>query len=82
MLAQAHRDILRFEEDHPENTGTKKDLILFEFGLTSAQYHSRLRFLSTQQDAVAAFPMVCKRIQRQVRRRSAQREMLLELGAS
>jgi hypothetical protein len=82
MLSRQNRELLQFEEDHPSNTGKKKDLILFAFAMSAPQYYARLRYLATQQDAVEAFPMVCKRLQRQMRTRALQREALLDLTAS
>jgi hypothetical protein len=81
LTEDAHR-FLAFEEAHPAPTGKKADLILFTFGISRTEYYQRLRYLSTQPDAVEAFPMVCKRVQRSMRQRTAQRLTLLDLTAA
>jgi hypothetical protein len=81
MLTSADVDILEFEETHPGHTGTKGEAIRQTFGLTSGRYYARLRRLTREQDAVAAYPQLCARVQRQTERGQAERAFLTRLAA-
>jgi hypothetical protein len=74
-------EILEFEETHPRHTGVKAEIIRETFGLTSARYYARLRRLTRMQDAVAGYPQLCARVQRQTERGQAERAQLTRWAA-
>jgi succinate dehydrogenase/fumarate reductase flavoprotein subunit len=73
--------ILEFEELHPRHSGFKADAIREAFGLTSARYYARLRRLTRLQEAVARYPQLCARVQRQTERGQAERAQLTRWAA-
>jgi hypothetical protein len=81
MLTPIDVEILDFEETHPRHTGFKAEAIRETFGLTSARYYARLRRLTREQDAVAAHPQLCARIQRSTERAQAERAQLTRWAA-
>lgn len=81
MLTIDDIEILEFEETHPRHTGVKAEIIRETFGLTPARYYARLRRLTRMQDAVARYPQLCGRVQRQTERGQAERAQLTRLAA-
>lgn len=81
MLTATDVEILVFEETHPRHTGLKAEEIRQTFGLPSGRYYARLRRLTREQDAVADYPQVCARVQRQTERGQAERALLTRLAA-
>ena len=81
MLTPIDIEVLAFEETHPRHTGLKAEAIRETFGLTSARYYARLRRLTREQEAVAAYPQLCARIQRSTERAQAERAQLTRWAA-
>lgn len=81
MLTQDEIDLLTFEENHPQHSGLKAELIRTTFGLPSARYYPRLRRLTREQDAIARFPLLCARVQRLSERGRAERAELTRLAS-
>jgi hypothetical protein len=81
MLTSEDVALLDFEEAHPRHTGQKAEAIRQTFELTSTRYYARLRRLTRQQDAVAGYPQLCARVQRQTARGQAERALLTRMAA-
>jgi hypothetical protein len=65
--------LLRFEELHPRNDGAKHEAMRRQLGLTPVRYQQRLLQVVRAADAVAAFPLVVHRVERQTARAAAAR---------
>jgi len=63
-MNDADRALLDFESTHPRNDRSKEAAISTTFGHSWVRYQQRLLRLSTDQEAVAAYPMECARAQR------------------
>ncbi len=81
VLTIDETQILEFEETHPRHNGVKAEAVREAFGLTSARYYARLRRLTRQADAVARYPQLCARVQRQTERGQAERAQLTRWAA-
>lgn len=62
------RALLDFEEAHPRNTNRKEALVSEQFGIPLARYYQRLLTLLKEQEVVAAYPQLAKRIKTRQRR--------------
>lgn len=58
------RALLEFESTHPRNDRSKEAAIRDTFGYSWVRYQQKVHALVTTQAAVAAYPMVCARVQR------------------
>lgn len=56
--------LLEFESAHPRNDRRKEAAIRDTFGYSWVRYQQKMHALVTTQAAVAAYPMVCARVQR------------------
>lgn len=81
VLQNDEIEVLEFEETHPRHTGLKTEAIRQTFGLTSARFYARLRRLTRMPDAVARYPQLCARVQRQTERGQAERAHLTRWAA-
>lgn len=72
-LTDAQHTLLQFEESRPRHSAAKAGAILATFQLTPARYYQQLFALVVSPDAVAAYPQLAARVQRQQRQRATQR---------
>ena len=72
-LSPRDRVILAFEERVWAHDGAKVDAIRTSFGMTPTTYYHHVLRIAGLPAAVAEFPMLTKRIQRQVREAAAAR---------
>jgi len=72
-LSERDRAILQFEARSWPHQGRKEAAILETFGLTSARYHQLLLKVIAKPEALAAEPVLVKRLQRLVARRAQAR---------
>lgn len=72
-LTPRDRVILTFEERVWAHDGAKIDAIATTFGMTPTVYYQHVLRIVALPAAVAEFPMLTKRIQRQVREATAAR---------
>ncbi|WP_058725262.1 DUF3263 domain-containing protein [Curtobacterium luteum] len=63
-LTSEARNLLEFESAQPRNDRRKEAAIRDTFGYSWVRYQQKLHALVTTQAAVAAYPMVCARVQR------------------
>ncbi|GAB3410288.1 hypothetical protein GCM10027515_30440 [Schumannella luteola] len=63
-LTDAERRVLDFERDWIGRGGAKEAAIRSELGLTSARYHQLLHSAIDRPDALAADPLLVRRLQR------------------
>lgn len=73
LITDIDRAILEFESTYPRNDRSKEAAIMDSFGFNWVHYHRRLMQLTHDQDAVAAYPMVCARVVRVSRRNGLRR---------
>lgn len=64
-LSARDREILAFERQSWRYAGAKEQEIREFFGLTTTQYHQRLNQLLDSEAALAADPLLVKRLRRQ-----------------
>ena len=71
-LSESERAMLAFEREWWNNPASKESLVKQRFGMTNTQYHQVLNKLIDTPAALAADPMLVKRLQRRrsLRRRS------------
>ncbi|WIE54195.1 DUF3263 domain-containing protein [Curtobacterium sp. MCBD17_003] len=60
--------LLDFEQDHPRNDRRKEAEIRTTFGYSPVRYFQILNRLVKREDAVAAYPMLTRRLQRMTAR--------------
>jgi hypothetical protein len=72
-LSDRDRAILDFEELWPRPSGAKEAAIRSTFSLSNIRYYQILNTLVRKPAAVAAYPMVCKRVQESLRRSARSR---------
>lgn len=63
-LDERSRAILEFEREWWKHPGRKDAAIFERFGLSSARYHQLLNHLIERPEALAADPMVVRRLRR------------------
>lgn len=71
-LSERDRAMLAFEREWWKLPGAKESAIKERFGLSATQYYQQLNKLADTQEALAADPLLVKRIQR--RRASRRRQ--------
>lgn len=63
-LTDLERQVLAFERRRWLNSGTREQAITDEFGLSATRYHQLLMHLLDKPAALAADPMLVKRLRR------------------
>jgi hypothetical protein len=74
MLTPEEEALLAFETSHPTRGALKSDLVREHLGIGGVTYYRLLHQLVRRQDAVAAWPMTCARVQRVERARGERRQ--------
>ena len=74
------RALLEFESAHPRNDRSKEAAIRDTFGISWVRYQQKIHALVTTQAAVAAYPLVCARVQRISRRNGLRQSSLSALA--
>jgi hypothetical protein len=64
MLTPHEDALLAFETSHPTRGDTKTGQIITQLGISGITYYRQLHALVRRQDAIAAWPMTCARVQR------------------
>lgn len=72
-LTDDERAMLRFEKTWWKYAGARDEAIVVQFGVTPTRYHQRLNALIDTPAALAAEPMVVRRLQRLREQRRAVR---------
>lgn len=63
-LSDRDRAILEFESHAPRGQGRKEDAIRAQLDISSVRYHQRLNALLDVPAAMAAYPVLVKRLRR------------------
>lgn len=64
MLTVKEHQTLAFEEQHWRFVGAKEAAIREQFSESASRYHQRLAALLDRPEALAAYPMTVRRLQR------------------
>lgn len=73
MLTDTEHDLLAFERLHWKYAGAKEAAIRERFGVSSTRYYQQLNALIDRPEALAAEPLLVRRLQRLRAARAAQR---------
>lgn len=70
-MTDLEHQIMQFEARWWRLAGSKEAAIWDEFDMNPTRYYQLLRELTQRQDVLAAYPVLVKRLRRQMRRQTA-----------